>query len=67
MTTIEGPNLVDIDAAAAYLDVSVRFMRRMIAERRITHCKIGKYVRFDTAVLDAYIEERTVHARPRRR
>ncbi len=68
MTATDGRGrLVDIDEAAHYLAVSPRFMRRLIAERRIEHHKIGRYIRFDTSTLDAWIAARTVPAHPRRR
>ncbi len=57
--------LVDIDEAAERLGVPVRFMRRLVAERRITHHKIGRYVRFDVDTLDEWVADRTVPARRR--
>ena len=46
--------LIDIEQAAERLGVTVRFMRRLIDERRIPYHKIGKYVRFDPADLDRF-------------
>lgn len=46
--------LIDIDQAAERLGVTVRFMRRLIDERRIPYHKIGKYVRFDPADIDHF-------------
>ena len=46
--------LIDIEQAAQRLGVTVRFMRRLIDERRIPYHKIGKYVRFDPADLDRF-------------
>ncbi len=46
---------LDIDAAALYIGVTLPFMRRMIRERRIAYLKIGRYVRFDPADLDAFV------------
>lgn len=48
--------LLDTGAAAAYLDVSEAFIRRAVLERRIRYCKLGKFVRFRPADLDAFIE-----------
>jgi excisionase family DNA binding protein len=45
---------LNIDEAAGYLNVTVRFMRRVVAERRVRHYKVGKFVRFDPADLDAF-------------
>jgi excisionase family DNA binding protein len=33
-----------------------RFVRRLIAQRRITYVKLGKYVRLQRSALDAFIE-----------
>ncbi len=47
--------LCSIDEAAEHLGVSVRFVRRLVAERRIRHMKVGRYVRFDRTDLDAFV------------
>ena len=44
------------DEAAVYLNVSVGFIRRMALERRIRHYRLGKFIRFDPADLDAFAE-----------
>ena len=44
------------DQAAEYLNVSVGFIRRMASERRIRHYRLGKFIRFDPADLDAFAE-----------
>jgi len=49
-------HLLDVDAAAEHLGVTVRFMRRVIIERRLKHYKVGSLVRFDVADLDAYVD-----------
>ncbi len=46
--------LIDIDQAGERLGVTVRFMRRLVDERRIPFHKIGKYVRFDPADIDRF-------------
>jgi excisionase family DNA binding protein len=45
---------LNIDEAADYLNVTVRFVRRLVADRRVRHYKVGKFVRFDPADLDAF-------------
>lgn len=55
--------LIDIDQAAARLGVTVRFIRRLVNERRIPFHKIGKYVRFDPADIDRFVVEGRVEAR----
>jgi excisionase family DNA binding protein len=47
--------LLDIDAAAARLGVTPRYIRHAIAQRTIPHIKVGRLVRFDPADLDAYV------------
>ena len=42
--------------AGDYLRTGERFIRRLIAERRIPYVKLGKYVRLQRSALDAFIE-----------
>lgn len=46
---------LSVPEAAEYLNTSVRFIRRLIAERRVAFHKLGKHVRFAIADLDAYV------------
>ena len=48
--------LLDVQEAAEYLHVNVHFVRRLIRENVIDYIKLGNLVRFDTAVLAAYVE-----------
>jgi excisionase family DNA binding protein len=41
--------------AGDYLCTGERFIRRLIAERRIDYVKLGKHVRVQRSVLDAFI------------
>jgi len=41
--------------AAEYLNTSERFIRRLIAERRIAFHKVGRHVRLAVADLDAFV------------
>jgi excisionase family DNA binding protein len=41
--------------AGEYLCTGERFVRRLIAERRIDYVKLGKHVRLQRSVLDAFI------------
>ncbi|MFE9256134.1 excisionase family DNA-binding protein [Streptomyces sp. NPDC006879] len=52
--------LLTVDEAAERLGTGVRFIRRLIQERRIRYVKLGKHVRISESVLTAYVEERTV-------
>jgi excisionase family DNA binding protein len=52
--------LVDISDAAERLGVSVRYVRRLVAERRIPYVKLGHYLRFDPAEIDEWIDRSRV-------
>ncbi|MEO5843104.1 MAG: helix-turn-helix domain-containing protein [Acidimicrobiales bacterium] len=54
--------LIDIAAAAERLGVTVRFMRRLVDERRIAYHKIGRHVRFDPADVDRFAMQGRVEA-----
>ncbi|WP_328582623.1 helix-turn-helix domain-containing protein [Streptomyces sp. NBC_00370] len=59
--------LLTVEEAAERLGTGVRFIRRLISERRIRYVKLGKPVRIPEAVLTAFIEERTVEPMARSR
>ena len=59
--------LLTVDEVAERLGTSVRFPRRLIAERRITFVRIGRHVRIPEAEIDAMIATGTVEAIDRRR
>jgi excisionase family DNA binding protein len=46
---------ITVPDAAEYLGVSVRFVRRLVAERRIAFHKAGARVLFAVADLDAFM------------
>jgi excisionase family DNA binding protein len=56
--------LLTIDEAAERLATKPRFVRRLIAERRIPFTKLGRHVRIDAADLDAFIAAGRVNVRP---
>lgn len=58
--------LLTVDDAAERLGTPTRFVRRLIAERRIRFHKIGKYVRIDRADLEAFITAGRVDPTPHR-
>ena len=47
--------LLSIEQAAERLGTSVRFVRRLIAERRIAYTKLGRHVRIAGRDLDAFV------------
>ena len=58
MEQLQFPELVDIETVARLLGVGERYVRRMVAERRIEFVKIGHYVRFDLGVVREWVEDR---------
>lgn len=49
-------DLLDIEELAVRLGVSVRYIRRLVAERRIAYVKVGHLVRFERQAVDRWIE-----------
>lgn len=47
--------LLDLAEAAAWLSVDDRFVRRLVAERRVSYHKVGRYLRFDVRDLDDFL------------
>jgi excisionase family DNA binding protein len=47
--------LLDVNTAAEYLGVTQRFIRRLVAERRIPYHKLGRFVRIAQSDLDALL------------
>ena len=54
--------LLTVQAAAERMGTSVRFVRRLIAERRIDFIKLGRPVRIAESDIDAFIKARRVPA-----
>jgi excisionase family DNA binding protein len=48
--------LLTVEAAAERLSTSPRFIRRLIAERRIEFVKVGRHVRISEGALAEFIE-----------
>jgi len=48
--------LLDVDRLAARLGVTVRFVRRLVEDRRIPYLKIGRLVRFDPVEVERWID-----------
>jgi len=51
-----GERLLTVEAAAERLSTSPRFIRRLIAERRIEFVKVGRHVRISESALADFIE-----------
>jgi excisionase family DNA binding protein len=50
------PELLDINELAQHLDVNVRHVRRLVAERRIPFIKWGHLIRFDRDEIVDWLE-----------
>jgi excisionase family DNA binding protein len=51
------PHLLDIEAVAEHLGVSVRHVRRLVSERRIPYLKWGHLLRFDPAAIAEWLDQ----------
>jgi len=54
--------LLDVEGAAEYLSVTPRFIRRLVAERRVPFVKLGRHLRFDPSDLDRLINAGRIDA-----
>jgi len=59
--------LYTVEEAAERMNTTVRFVRRLIAERRIAFVRLGRHVRVAEADLDAFIKAGRVEPARRRR
>ena len=57
--------LLSVEQAAERLGTSVRFVRRLVFERRIAFVKVGRHVRICPTDLDAFIAAGRVATRHR--
>jgi excisionase family DNA binding protein len=55
-TTGTLPQLLTIDQLAERLGVTVRHVRRLVAEKRVPYLKVGKFVRFDPAEVGEWLD-----------
>jgi len=56
--------LLTVEEAAERLGTSVRFVRRLVAERRIAYVKVGRHVRLYSGDVEAFIAGSRVEVRP---
>jgi excisionase family DNA binding protein len=52
--------LLDIAALAERLNVTTRFVRRLIDTRRVPYLKVGKFIRFDPADIDQWLDAKRI-------
>jgi excisionase family DNA binding protein len=60
----EMDRMLNIDQVAERLGTSPRFVRRLIAERRIAFTKVGRHVRFTAADVETFIRAGRVEPWP---
>jgi excisionase family DNA binding protein len=53
-------DLLTADEVATLLRAAPRFVRRLVAERRITYVKVGRKVLFERSAVTAYIDAHRV-------
>jgi|GEM_PF-7001423 len=56
--------LLSVDQVAERLGTPTRFVRRLVAQRRIGFCRIGRYIRISDNDVDAFIEAGRVPPAP---
>jgi excisionase family DNA binding protein len=54
------PQLLSIEELASRLGITVRHVRRLVAEKRVPYYKVGRLVRFDPAEITVWLESRRV-------
>ena len=54
--------LISVEQLADELGVSVRYVRRIIAERRIPYVKVGHLIRFERDEVDRWVKANRVNA-----
>lgn len=52
--------MLTIEQLAEWLGITVRHVRRLVAERRIPYYKVGRLVRFDSEEIKAWLGTRRV-------
>lgn len=55
------PDLLTVAEAAAYINTSERFARRLVSDCRVQVVKLGKHVRIPRPALDDYVAANTRH------
>jgi excisionase family DNA binding protein len=63
----QASTLLTVPETAEYLNTSERFVRRLIAERRVAFHRVGRHVRFAVFDLDAWLAMCRVEPAPPRR
>ena len=64
--SVSTPPLLDVNGLARRLGVTVRFVRRLVEERRIPYLKVGRFVRFDPDEIERWLAATRVEMQPLR-
>jgi len=56
--------LISVPEAAAYTGLSPHTIYTMVSQRRIPYVKVGRLVKFDEGMLQAWIKQHTVMPMP---
>jgi excisionase family DNA binding protein len=57
-------HLMSVKEAAAYTGLSPHTIYTMVSQRRIPFIKVGRLVKFEQAMIDAWLKEHTVMPMP---
>jgi excisionase family DNA binding protein len=63
-TAKAAPDLLTPEQAATYLNVSRRWLKRAVYERRLAYTHVGRLLRFERTDLDAMLANNRVEAMP---
>lgn len=64
MSSMQTVRLLTVPEAAARLNTSQRFVRRIIDERRIKFVRVGRHIRIAESVLTEFVAAGTVEPLP---
>lgn len=67
MNEVSMRKLIGVAEAAQYTGLSVHTVYTMVSQRRIPYVKVGRLVKFDVPMLDAWIKQLAVLPMPPRR
>ena len=54
--TVSHRSPLDLVEAASYLNVNERYIRRLVAERRVRYLKVGRLLRFRVEDLETFLD-----------
>jgi excisionase family DNA binding protein len=54
--TVTHRSPLDLVGAASYLNVNERYVRRLVAERRVRYLKVGRLLRFRVEDLETFLD-----------